>query len=140
EKLISDLADLQFTGERLEAEIRKNVSQEMSSFSVKHEMEYDSEKMFYDLQFRKDYQFDAYKLEGYKAIYRKSIEFEHKVINGIYTRDLEERMKKIDWNAHFNSDGKSPENPKDEKIAKVISDLYELDAYQNMEGIKIQEL
>ncbi len=137
EKLISYLAGLEFKGKHFEAEIRKNVSQGMSSFSIKHEIDYDSERMFYDFQFRKDHQFDGYRLLGYNATYRKPIEFEHKIINGIHTGDLEERMKKIDWNAHFNKEGKYP---KDEKTAKIISDLYELDAHENIEGIKIQEL
>src|SRR5699024_6991401 len=96
--------------------------------------------MLFDLRFQKDHQFNAYKLESYEATYRKPIHIEHKVINGIDTAELEERMKKIDWNLHFNNDEKYPENPKDGKIKKVISNLYELDAHQNIEGIKIQEL
>ncbi len=140
EKLISYLAGLEFKGEHLEAEIRNNIGQGMSPFSVRHEINYEDEQMFYDFKFRKDHQFDAYKLEGYKATHRKPIEIEHKVINGIDTGELEERMKKMDWYAHFNNSVKSPDNPKDEKIAKVISDLYELDAHQNIEGIRIQEL
>lgn len=140
EKLISYLASLEFRGEKLESEIRKNINQGLSSFSVRHAKDYDEEQMLFDLRFQKDYQFDAYKLKEYKATYRKPIHIEYKVINGIDTGELEGRMKKIDWNLHFNNTQKYPENPKDDQIKKVISDLYELDAHQNTEGIKIQEL
>lgn len=139
-ELIVYLAGIAFKSERLEAEIRKNIGLGLTYFSVRHQMDYGDEQMFYDLRFRKDHQFGAYQLEGYKATHRKPVEIDHRIINGIDTRELEARMKEIDWYAYFTKSEKYPENPKDEGIAKTISDLLELDANQNQEGIKIQEL
>jgi hypothetical protein len=139
-ELIVYLAGIAFKSERLEVEIRKNIGLGLTYFSVGHQMNYGDEQMFYDLRFRKDHQFGAYRLEGYKATHRKPVEISHQIINGIDTRELETRMKEIDWYDHFTRSEKYPENPKDEGIAKMISDLLELDANRSQEGIKIQEL
>lgn len=136
-ELITYLADIAFKSERLEPDIRENISQGLPRFSVRYERYYGKEKMFYDLRFRKDHQFDAYRLEGYKATYRKPVEIESQIINEVDTRELESRMKEIDWHAHF----EKPSNiPDDRKTAKIISDLLTLDYKHDQEGIRIQEL
>lgn len=136
-ELIAYLASIEFKGARFEAEIRRHINQGMPYFSVRYKMDYSGEQMFYDLRFRRDHQFDAYRLEGYKATLRKPVEIDHRMINGIDTRELEERIKKIDWFAHF----EKPDNvPNDVETAKVISDLLALGYNHNPEGIKIQEL
>lgn len=137
EELISYLDELKFKGERFEADIQKNIKEGMPHFSVRYKRDYGREQMLYELHFSKDHQFDAYRLEGYKARYRKPVKIDHQSINGIDTAELEDRMKDIDWYAHFE---KADNTPRDIKEAKIMSDLLELDNNHNQEGIKIQEL
>jgi len=137
EELIAYLACMEFKDERLETEIRKNINQGLPSFSVRYKRDYGKEQMIYELRFRKDHQFDAYRLEGYKATYRKPVEIEHQIINGVDTGELEARMKEIDWQTHFE---KPVSIPDDRETAKIISNLLTLDYNHDQEGIRIQEL
>ncbi|TYR37461.1 hypothetical protein FXV77_05505 [Sphingobacterium phlebotomi] len=97
ELLITYLKSLGFEGEKLERDIRDACKQYPTSFSVSHRMRFGEEQMSYYFYFLLDTQFHAYKLDNYTAVHRDPIIIEHKVINGIDTNKLEQRMREIDW-------------------------------------------
>lgn len=112
-----------FTGEQLERDIVENISRNQPSFIVRHRVEFAEEAVLFDLQFIKDAQFNAYKLEKYRAIYREDIKINHKTVDGIDTAMLEERMKPHDWEAYFA--GRASLDQKRE-MDPIATDLYRL--------------
>lgn len=102
-ELINFLSSLGFKGENLEKEIDKKFDLNMPVFVVRDKKMYGEEQMQFDLHLRKDFQFETYRLDKYKAIHRLPVIIEHKFINGIDTSKLEEQMKSVDWNIYFSN-------------------------------------
>lgn len=128
-----------FKGSSLESDIEKSIGLNPPGFKIGHQVRYGAETMFFELQFKKDRQFNAYRLEKYSARHRKAVEVEARVINGIDTAELERRMQEGDWDTWFNNQGviTSPETLK--HIDTTIAMLKELSTGKNFDGINIQE-
>lgn len=101
EVLIDYLKSLGFEGKKLEADIRQEYKNELPVFTVRHRVPLDDEIIQYNLNFIHDRMFNAYRLDGYKVIYRAPMVIKHKTFGDIDTQALEEAMKTIDWDAYF---------------------------------------
>jgi hypothetical protein len=122
-ELLAYLERAGFTGGQLERDIKENISQAGTSFRIKHKLEFGEESMLFELHFIRDVQFDAYRLEKYRAIYREDVKINHKIVDGIDTALLEERMRPHDWEAYFS--GKASVDQKKE-MATIVGDLSRL--------------
>lgn len=136
--LLDYLSNLGFVGIQLEDDIRRHIGLKLPSFQVKHQVNYGNERMIFELYFRKDQQFSSYRLEKYKATHRGEIEIIHDTINGIDTRELEERMSWPDWRKVF-VDNKNFTKETLAPIEKTLEMLTAITAGQNFDGLKIQE-
>lgn len=137
-ELINFLSSLGFKGENLEKEIDKKFDLNLPVFVVKDKKMYGEEQMQFDLHLRKDFQFETYRLDKYKAIHRLPVIIEHKSINGMDTSNLEEQIKSVDWNIYF-SNPHSFSKEDQQKINTILSDLGRLDAEYNFDGRDIQQ-
>jgi hypothetical protein len=139
EALMAFLSSVGFAGERLEQDINKALALNLPGFKIDHMVRYEEETMFFELQFKKDRQFNAYRLEQYTARHRRLVYIEAIVINGIDTAELELRMKGWDWDTYF----KDPEKITSHEALKYIEEtkgmLSKLSIGRNFDGMKIQE-
>lgn len=101
DELIAYVHSLGFKGEKLEADIRRGYGKSNAAFAVRHRIGFGDEMIQYNLRFRFDRIFNAYRLDGYKVIYRDPLVIEHETFHGIDTEALEEKMKTIDWDGYF---------------------------------------
>lgn len=137
-ELLEYLKALGFEGEQLTADIRKNTERNMPAFQVQQAKTFGAERVRYDMYFRYDPQFDAARLEEYRAIYRRPVDIGHQVINGVDTAQLEERMKAIDWREYLKYEGSSLPNATTLSADAIIGDLARLVIYNNASGWDIQ--
>lgn len=135
EELINYLASLGFEGEKLRREIVQGYEDFQAGFTVHHRIPFGEELMRYELQFVYDRQFMAYRLRSFKATHRLPISIEHKIINGIDTGQLEEKMKDVDWDDQID---KAIVGSETEEYRHVVSDLIQLTAEPNFDGEHIQ--
>lgn len=138
ETLIQYLASAGFEGEQLEKQLKENIALHRPNFSIKHVIPYGEERMTFELKFRREDIFDVYLLESYKATHRAALAIEHKVIHGIDTARLEERMAGQDWDAFFNDRLTDP-NQKT-YMAETVDLLGRLTAGQDFNGSQIRDL
>lgn len=136
---IDYLASLEFEEPELRKEIIKSIHSGRYEFSIKHSLLYGEEKMIFDLQFKKDFQFDAYQFIGYKATHIGQLDISHKTIGGIDTSKLEQRMKIEDWDSWFKGDGSSLDANHIQYIQEIIDMLNHLPASEDVHGLWIQE-
>lgn len=137
-ELIQYLASIGFKGEELERAIKGSIQLNLSRFSLRHQVKFGEEMMFFDLQFVRDNQFNAYRLSRYKAKYRAEVPIEHTIINGIHTGMLEQRMKGLDWDTNFNQPDKLERSSRP-FIKETTNMLDKLAEGGDLEGLKIQE-
>ncbi|AOM80029.1 hypothetical protein [Pedobacter steynii] len=136
--LVEFLSSIGFHGERLEQGINKLIELNPVGFRLDHKVQYGEETMFFELQFKKDRQFNAYRLEQYNARHRKAINIESTVINGINTDVLELRMQGLDWETYFKApDTIAPAALRNIEDAKEM--LSKLSSSQNFDGMKIRD-
>lgn len=136
--LVEFLSSIGFQGEQLELGINKLMELNPAGFKLDHKVQYGEETMFFELQFKKDRQFNAYRLEQYNARHRKAINIESTVINGINSDVLELRMQGLDWETYFKAlDTIAPPALRNIEEAKEM--LSKLSVGQNFDGMKIQE-
>lgn len=134
--LMEFLSSVGFVGERLEQDINKALALNLPGFKIDHKVQYGEEMMFFELQFKRDRQFNAYRLEQYNARHRKAINIESTVINGINTDVLELRMQGLDWETYFKAtDTIASAALRNMEEAKEM--LSKLSAGQNFDGMKI---
>lgn len=140
QKLLSYLSDAGFNGDEFQKQLRKKIRLNTPNFSLEHAIAFGEHQMLWGLQFAKDLQFNAYRLEGYNATLRTSPQIEHAAVNGINTFLLEERFKSVNWDLYFN-DPKAlmPDNERQE-IRTLLSDLWQLTAKPSQEGKLVQDL
>lgn len=138
-ELLDFLKSLGFEGDRLEQDIKKKMQLNVPGFDAKHSINHGEEQMRFDLQFRLDTQFNSYRLIKYTATHRDPLLIKHKIINGIDTAQLEERMKSLNWDIYFDSMKGDSELSFKDHYAETISQLNRLSEYQDFNGIKIQE-
>jgi hypothetical protein len=69
-QLLKFLANTGFKGAEFEADILRNIADDRPVFKVQFDVAFEKEQMLFDLMFVKDYQFNAYRLDHYKAIYK----------------------------------------------------------------------
>lgn len=138
-ELIDYLARIGFTGDDFTARLKEKIRLDTPNFTLDQSIAFDDDKMLFSLQFRKDRQFDAYRLESYQATLRQPPPFEHAEINGIDTSKLEQSFKEVNWNQYFNDPkGTLPENERQE-IKSLLSDLWQLTAKPSEKGKEIQD-
>ncbi|MEE1947253.1 hypothetical protein VRU48_19155 [Pedobacter sp. KR3-3] len=138
EALITYLATAGFTGAKLEADLHNQIELMAPTFRITHRLPFDGELMSYELGFTMDHQFQAYRLESYKATHRNVIDIDYTTLAGIDTAALEERMKLYDWDAYF--DAKITDPDFRDAIQEIITDLDKIarDAY--LDGSNIRDL
>lgn len=140
EQLIKYLGDLKFTGEHLQQSLREKIASKAPNFTIKHLVKYGEEQMTFQLNFKKDLQFNAYRLNDYMATLIKVPEITHSEINGINTALLEQSFKTIDWDAYYNdAKGKFTEEQRQEATA-LLSDLWQLTSRPSEGGGSIQSI
>lgn len=137
-QLLDYLESLGFQSDELTSRIHKQQIKNLPSFNAQFVKMYGEERMVYNLNLKKDNQFNSYRLESYDAIHRAPVVIEHKQINGIDTARLEDRMKREDWKTYF-------ENARELRpttrafMSESLDMLNQLSNGQNSDGIKIQE-
>lgn len=137
-ELIAYLGSIGFEGEKLQADLLQNIKLNAPGFILKHDIVYNPDRMFFDLVFKKDQYFDAYRLEKYKATYQEPVDITPQVINGIDTAKLEERMQRQDWRSYFNKE--LPSDPITQAYIKETLDrLGKLSGRRDQEGLDVQE-
>ncbi|WP_214072632.1 hypothetical protein [Mucilaginibacter sp. dw_454] len=138
-ELIDYLAGIGFAGQEFTDKLKEKIRLDTPNFTVGHTIPFGEEKMLFNLQFRRDRQFDAYRLDGYQATLRQGPPIEHAAINGIDTAKLEQRFKAVNWDQYFNDPkGRSTENERQE-IKSLLSDLWQLTAEPSQKGKEIQD-
>lgn len=135
--LVEFLSSIGFQGEQLEQGINKLMELNPVGFRLDHKVQYGEEIMFFELQFKKDRQFNGYRLEQYNARHRMAVHIESTVINGINTNVLELRMQSIDWETYFKAPDTIPATLRNIEEAKEM--LSKLSSGQNFDGTKIQD-
>lgn len=136
--LLQFLSKLGFEGDELKHSLRYRVRLQLPSFQLLHHMDYGAERMSFLLYFRKDVQFEGYRLEKYKATHRGEVEIIHDNIRGIDTRELEQRMANVDWRTFFKSPHRVTDDAK-QSIDETIRMLNAIADGYNFDGLKIQE-
>lgn len=131
--LLEYLSDLGFKGSQLEKDLQRQMALRLPAFQVKHQVDYGDERMFFELYFRRDHQFNSYRLEKYKATHRDAIIITHDIINGVDTRYLEEQMGWPDWKKVLTGDKRFA------PVEETLEMLYMLTEGQNFDGIQIQQ-
>lgn len=138
-ELIEFLSSIGFEGPEFTEELKRNISLNTPRFSIPYKKNYGDEQMFFELHFKQDHQFNAYRLEKYKATHRRPINIEHKTINGVNTGILEQRMQRENWDDYFGKQ-QGYQNQLDLSFVKdTLASLNKLSEGQNFDGIKIQE-
>lgn len=136
EELIQYLASIGFEGKILAESLRQKTALDLPSFKLKHVSWHGQERMSFELHFIKDFQFNAYRLDSYKATHRNALPIEHKTISGIQTALLEQQVKTIDWAAFF--EGRITDAIAIAYIHATINKISDLAMGQSFDGRKIQ--
>lgn len=138
-ELIDYLAGIGFTGQEFTDKLKEKIRLDTPNFTIGHTVFFGEEKMLFNLQFRKDRQFDAYRLDGYQATLRQGPAIEHAAINGIDTAKLEQSFKGGNWN-RISTIRKAHclENERQD-IKSLLSDLWQLTAEPSQKGKEIQD-
>jgi hypothetical protein len=140
EKELTDyLASLGFKGEKFTVQLQEKLKLNTPNFMVPDKISFGEEQMFFKLHFVKDQQFNAYRLQRYQATHRSPVLPEHKIINGVDTAALEERMKGQDWEMYFNRQKDTADTPAIKDMLETMQLLNKLSEGQNFDGIEIQE-
>jgi hypothetical protein len=138
-ELIDYLAGIGFTGQEFTDKLKEKIRLDTPNFTLDHVIPFEEEKMLFSLQFRKDPQFNAYRMDSYQATLRQPPPIEHAAINGIDTLRLEQSFKEANWSQYFNDPkGTLPENERQE-IKSLLSDLWQLTAEPSEKGKEIQD-
>lgn len=137
EALLEYLFSLGFEGEQLIDQVRRQYLEFKSSFMLRHHMKFGEERMEFNLQFNYDRQFSAYRLSGYEAIHCNPIVIDHRVINGVDTLTLEQRMAAMDWDRLFLEKGEGLW--KDPLASLIWKDLEQLPINNDFDGSIIRD-
>jgi hypothetical protein len=138
-ELIDFLSSIGFEGPGFTEELKKRIILGTPRFSITDKKNYGKEQMFFELHFKQDHQFNAYRLERFTATHRKAINIDHKTINGIDTGILEQRMQRENWQDYFGKQ-QGYQHKLDQLFVKdTLAMLNKLSEGQNFDGIKIQE-
>lgn len=136
-ELLDYLASLGFEGENLAGKIHVQAEKNLPLIVISQYKFFGEERMRYDLHLRRDPQFDAYRLEKYEATLRNSIPIDHKIINGIDTAVLEQKMKTVNWQDFFAQGTVLPDDEK-KHIRQIIDELNNV-LRDEPDGIRIVE-
>lgn len=139
-ELIDYLASLGFTGDTFTEELKRKISLNTPGFRLDNTVSYDGKRMLCELNFKRDPQFDAYRLESYEATLREAPEFEHSVINGIDTERLEQRFKAVNWDQYFNDTKGLLAESERHVIKGLIDEMWQLTTPPSEEGGQLQGL
>lgn len=123
-ELLDYLASLGFEGENIAGKIHVQAEKNLPLIVIGQYKFFGEERMRYDLYLRRDPQFDAYRLEKYEATLRNPVPVEHKIINGLDTAVLEQKMKTVDWQQYFRNKNDPAYRP--EAIDNIMVDLFGL--------------
>lgn len=140
QELINYLAGIGFSGEDFEKQLREKIWLNAPNFSLEHTILFEQQKVLFSLQFAKDQQFNAYKLDRYTATLRTAPEIEHAAINGIDTGRLEDSFKAANWNLYFNDPKALMKDDERQEIKALLSDLWQLTAKPSTEGKQVQDI
>ena len=69
-EMLAFLASIGFKGETFEKDVIRNIEEGRPVFKVQFELFFSKEQLLLDLMFVRDIQFNAYRLDHYKAIYK----------------------------------------------------------------------
>jgi hypothetical protein len=138
-ELIEYLASMGFIDDTLAVQIHQNAERKLPSFRIQLIRDYGEERMQYDLQFRRDMQFNSYRLEEYEAKHRYPIEILPQIINGINTLDLSDRMSLIDWKSFFKDVRAGFDGDQLTQIDSIMDDLVKLESGNDANGWEAQK-
>jgi len=136
--LISYLKSLGFEGSILEATLRKEYERFDAFMYIDHYIAFGNDLLRYELHLVYDRQFNAYRLDQYEVFYRKQVNIEHKIINGIDTQELERLMAEVDWHYYFFQE--MNDLPTEEDLSGIFEKMEALsdENNPNSEGLKIK--
>jgi hypothetical protein len=138
-ELAGYLMSLGFNDGTLEEQIHQHAEQRLPAFRIAVSKNYGDELMQYDLHFRRDAQFNSYRLEEYEAKHRIPVDIVPQIINDINTAELSGRMSQVDWGRYFNNGRADFDADQLVKIDAVMDDLLKLEAGNNASGWEIQK-
>lgn len=138
EQLISYLKSKGFEGKIFEDTLRKEHERFNAFMHLDHYIGFGDDLVRYKLNLVYDRQFNAYRLDNYEVFYRDPVDIDHKLINGIDTKELELLMSKADWSTYFYQEMYNI--PTDQNLSEVIQQLWALSDENNPdpEGLEIQ--
>lgn len=116
--IVVQLKKMGFPKMKMRKKLLKSVSTGLPFFSIIHERRFGEDRIFFEFFFSRDLLNNFITLNKCQACYTNSIAIEDLTINGVNTAFLDEQMKKIDWNRHFNHFKSEAEEI---KIRKVLN-------------------
>lgn len=137
EALLEYLFSLGFEGEQLVDQVRRQYLEFKSSFMLRHHMRFGEEKIEFNLKFNYDRQFSAYRLSGYEAIHCNPVIIDHRVINGVDSLILEQRMAEMDWDRLYLEKGDGLWQ--DPLASTIWKDLEKLSVNNDFDGSIIRD-
>ena len=110
-------------GDGLKNELERNMLEDKSHFQVSVNTAFGEDKMLYILHFQSK-ENGSYSFHKYDATLQKEIEVEDVTVNGVNTKELESRMKTVNWNNDFNN---KTDRKQFEFVQNIVTDLSKLD-------------
>lgn len=139
-ELFDYLRSLGFEGEQLEADIIRGIEVGLPFFFVNHRVHFGEELMDFELQINVPSEGSLPFLESYQAVFRSAVEIEHVHYGSIYTSELEEQMKQIDWQAFFKTGvRRTAIDPEKDMIMNIMRQLDILDRSKDFTVNAIRE-
>jgi hypothetical protein len=81
--------------------IQHFIMENRPSFSLPYWKEFGADKMKFNIHFEKSERADRYFIESYDAVLRKDFPIPELLIAGVNTKDLADRMAKLDWTIDY---------------------------------------
>jgi hypothetical protein len=138
-ELLDYLATLGFKGEELSLQVHEQQERSLPNFRVQLNHNHGEELMIYDLHFRRDAQFNSYRLEEYEATHRMPVKIAQQVINGIDTEQLSLAMNEIDWLRYFDKGRPSLNLLQLARVDDIMDKLLQLEANDHANGWEVQK-
>lgn len=129
QNLIEFLEGLGFKGETFTSVLRDQIQKGDARFAVTYMQAFGEDKVWFDLHFQRDFQFDAYRLEKYNAILRQLPQVRREIIGDTDAAALEERMKQINWKKYFSK--ATDAFTGNEKARQIYRDVEQLANYSD---------
>lgn len=139
-QLREKLHKMGFQGGGLDAGLKMNLDLGLPFFTLSHELEYERERMRFELGYSWDKEQDSYRLEQCKATHRREIDIYQENVNGVNIYELETAMADIDWPGYFADPASDLSVYHKEYIKSTLDTLRELAKGPSEYGHELMEL